>query len=106
MSDITYSWVISQLDCAPSEGLLQHVVKTIHWRYQVTDGTYTAETYSSVAVGAVDPEDFVAYSELTQEHVITWLESSLDVEVLQDSLAGQIAALITPASVTLALPWE
>jgi hypothetical protein len=106
MSNITYTWAIAQLDCASSEDGLQNVVKTIHWRYQGTDGTHTVESYGSVGVGPLDPDDFTPYPDLTQERVIIWLESSLDVDALQAGLAAQIAALITPPIVSPALPWQ
>jgi trans-2-enoyl-CoA reductase len=97
MTDITYAWVISQLDCAPQQDNLNDVVKTIHWRYQATDGTYTADCYGSIGTGDAD---------LTQEQVIAWLESSLDVEALQEGLAGQLASLANPPIVSPALPWQ
>lgn len=106
MPDITYTWVIAQLDCAPQENNLDDVVKTIHWRYQATDGTHTADCYGSIGVGEVDPDDFTPYADLTQEQVIAWLESSLDVEALQDGLAGQLATLANPPIVSPDLPWQ
>ena len=78
---INYSWVISQLDTAPQEGNLNDVVKTVHWRYKAVDGDYQAETYSSFACGEPSPNDFTAYPDLTEQDVIGWLESGLDVEI-------------------------
>ena len=106
MSDITYTWAIAQLDCAVQENDLEDVVKTIHWRLQATDGTHSADCYGSVGVGEADPEAFTPYSDLTQDDVIAWLESSLDVDQLKEVLAGQLATLANPPIVSPALPWQ
>lgn len=106
MSDITYTWVIAQLDCAPQEDNLENVVKIIHWRYQATDGTHTADCYGSIGVGAVDPDDFTPYAELTKDQVVAWLEAQLDVDELERNLATQLAMLANPPVTSPALPWQ
>jgi hypothetical protein len=103
---ITYSWVVSSLETAPVDGELNDVVKVVHWRYQATDGNYQAETYSSYACGEPSPNDFTAYPDLTEADVIGWLESGLDVEAMQESLANQIADLKNPKIISLPLPWS
>jgi len=103
---INYNWVVSSLDTAPVDGELNDVVKVVHWRYQATDGDYQAEVYSSFACGEPSETDFTAYPNLTEEQVIGWLESGLDVEAMQESLANQIADLKNPKIVSLPLPWQ
>ena len=103
---ITYNWVVSSLETAPVDGELNDVVKVVHWRYQATDGDYQAEVYSSFACGEPSETDFTAYPDLTEEQVIGWLESGLDVEAMQESLANQIADLKNPKIVSLPLPWQ
>ena len=103
---INYSWVISQLDTAPQSEGLDDVVRIVHWRYQAVDGDYQAETYSSFACGEPSPNDFTAYPDLTEQDVIGWLESGLDVQAMQESLSNQIEALKNPPIVNLGLPWQ
>ena len=103
---INYKWVISAMETAPVDGNLNDVVKVVHWRYQATDGDYQAETYSSYACGEPSPNDFTAYPDLTEADVIGWLESGLDVQAMEESLANQIADLKNPKIVNLGLPWE
>ena len=103
---INYSWQISQLDTAPQEGNLNDVVKTVHWRYKAVDGDYQAETYSSFACGEPSPNDFTAYPDLTEQDVIGWLESGLDIDSMKESLANQIEALKNPPIVVKPLPWQ
>lgn len=112
---ISYTWRIERLDAAPTEGGLSDVVRKIHWRLFATDGTNTTDAYGDVPLGAADPDDFTAYSELTPATVIAWLETAIDarageedptVEQLRSGLAGILAAKRTPAIVPMPLPWE
>jgi len=103
---INYKWIISSLETAPSLDSLTDVVRTVHYRYQATDGDYQAETYSSYACSEPSPNDFTAYPDLTEADVIGWLESGLNVEAMQESLANQIADLKNPKIVSLPLPWS
>ena len=101
-----YNWVISQLNTAPSENGLTNVVKTIHWRYQATNETHTADVYGSAGLKDADAENFVSYENLTQEKVISWLESQMDVESMKTNLNGQLERLANPPIVTLPFPWN
>ena len=104
---INYQWTISALDCKVKEENLTDVVYTVHWRYRGTnENGITAETYGAQSVGTPDPEDFTPYDEITKEQVIGWLEASLDVEAMNESLAAQINLIINPIDVTLPLPFE
>ena len=112
---VTYTWRIERLDAAPTEGELTDVVRKIHWRLFASDGTNTTDAYGDVPLGAADPDDFTAYSELTPATVIAWLETAIDarageedptVEQLRSGLAGTLAAKRTPAIVPMPLPWE
>jgi len=106
----TYNWVISQLDTAPQDGDLHDVVKTIHWRYQGTevvgDKTYTAEVYSTYGCAQPSDTDFTAYTDLTEDQVISWLEDGLDVSSLKANIDAQIENQKNPPIVNLGLPWE
>lgn len=105
----TKTWVIAQLDTAPSEDNLTDVVKTIHWRYQATetveDKTYFADVYGAMACATPSETDFTAYPDLTEAKVIEWLEAELNVEALGASLDAQIEAQKNPPIVNKPLPW-
>jgi hypothetical protein len=100
-----YKWVIAQLDTAPSEGGMTDVVKTVHWRYQAQDAEYFADVYGSMACATPSETDFTAYSDLTQDQVISWLEAGNDVEALKTYLDAQIETKKNPPIVNLPLPW-
>ena len=103
---ITYTWSISQLDCAPSENELSDVVKIIHWiLYAQDENGISASINNSYPLQSPSPEAFTDYSTLTEATVISWLESNLDVDYLQTRLANEIASQYNPPIAPLPLPW-
>jgi len=102
---ITYSWIISSMDTAPSEDGLTDVVVTVHWRYVGVEGEYSAEVYSSYACPAPSPSEFTPYQNLTEAEVTGWLIVGLDVASLQANIATQIENQKNPPVVVLPLPW-
>jgi hypothetical protein len=105
MSDITYATKIAQLECAASESGKQNVVKTVHWRVEATDGTYTSSAYGSLGLDPLDPKKFVAYDKLKESDVAGWVNTRLDIETLKAGLAENIALQANPPIVTPGLPW-
>jgi hypothetical protein len=103
---ITYTWSISRLDCAPSENGLTNVVKVINWSFTGQDENgVLASLSNSYPLPSPSPEAFTDYSTLTEETVISWLESNLDVGYLQTVLANEIASKYNPPITPLPIPW-
>ena len=103
---ITYTWGIFRLDCAPAENGLIDVVKIIHWGLTAIDeNNVSASMSSSYPLPSPSPEAFTDYSTLTEETVISWLESNLDVGYLHTYLADEIASKYNPPITPLPLPW-
>ena len=103
---ITYTWTIESLETAPQENNLQDVVKTVHWRYQATDGTFTVDRYGSEPMDNPVPENFVQFNNLTKNMVVSWLESKLNVEEMNTSFQNQINKLHNPPIVSKSVPWN
>lgn len=105
----TFSWVISQLNCAVESEGLKNVINVIHWRYNAVavdgDKTYYADTYGATSVAQPNPQNFIPYEDVTEAEVISWLEEVLPVEDMQVSLQANIDLQINPVEVTLPLPW-
>jgi len=104
---ITYKWIFSAFDCKVSEEGMQDVVTTVHWRYNGTneDGI-SAEVYGAQSVGTPTPDAFTPYPELSEEQVIGWMESAIDMEAMKANISGQINAIVNPVNVTLQAPWN
>ena len=92
------TWSIDNMDRQTSDNL----VVTAHWRVSAVDGEHIAGAYGSV--GFTRGEDFTPFEELTQEQVIGWVKSQLDVAEIEANLAGQIAVLKAPKTAS-GLPW-
>ena len=106
---ISYTWSINQLECYPEHDNHTDVVFVVHWRRQATDGTHTADIYSSQSV-TLDPDaPFTAYADLTEAQVIGWLEDAFGAETLAAQVASldkQIEDQINPPVIRPKLPWS
>jgi hypothetical protein len=92
------TWTISQIDRQTSDGL----VTTAHWRCTAADGDLSASNYGTV--GFERGETFTPYKNLTQEQVLAWVQSQLNVSEIEAGLQSHIDALKTPMSAT-GVPW-
>lgn len=103
---ITYKWIFSAFECKVSENGLQNVITTVHWRYKGTneDGI-TVEVYGTQGVGEPNPEAFIPYPDLSEEQVIGWMESIIDMEDMNANIDEQIEAIVNPTNVTLPPPF-
>ena len=109
----TFVWTINQLQTAPSLDGLTDVVVIAHWTYTLNDleddGTsYTASSYSTVSFGPPNPESFTAYDSLSEQDVVSWVETTLGEKTvlgLQTYLQENIANQKNPPIVVLPLPW-
>jgi len=110
MATTNFKWVISAMNEYPTTpDNLTDVVFTVHWRRQAEqidgDKTWFAETYGAQSVPAPSPDNFTPYADLTQAIVEGWLESAMDVAVIDASLDKQIENQKNPKEVSLPLPW-
>jgi len=103
--ELTYNWVIIQLDTKPQENGLQDVVSTVHWKRTATDGTFYADSNGAMGCPSPSETDFTAYVDLTQADVEAWLEAGLDVEAIDALLLQDIENKKNPPIVILPLPW-
>ncbi|CAB4122929.1 hypothetical protein UFOVP33_78 [uncultured Caudovirales phage] len=105
----TYTWQFPVLDVYPTHQGFTDAVFNMHWRLLCDDGNgHTADAYGTQMAGPIDPNDFIAFADLTLAEVTAWLEAAMgeyDVNVLKASLAQQIADQINPPTVSLPPPW-
>ena len=108
---ISYTWDVSTVDTYPTHNSQSDVVYNVHWRLTATDDTnkdsdgnnWTADVYGSQAVDTSDLSSFTAFADLTASNVQGWVETALGadtVTTMKASLDANIAAKITPTSVT------
>jgi hypothetical protein len=105
-TDLSFNWVISQMQCFPSYEGEKDFVVYVHWRRNATFEEYVADVYGCQTYSQKEGDTYIPYSDLTFDIVCGWLESSLDVPALDINLAKQIEDLVNPPVITLPLPWE
>jgi hypothetical protein len=95
---MTTIYTINQLERNISEGF----VITVHYSITKTDGDFSASTYGTIGFEAGIPT--TPFASLTESQVIEWVKDKLGEEVIEASLAAQIATQKNPITAT-GLPW-
>lgn len=104
---ITYKWEFPAFDCSLDKEGMEKVVTTVHWRYSGTDEDgISAGTYGAQPVGEPNPDAFTPYPDLSEEQVIGWMESIIDMGEIQKNIAEQIDLIKNPVNVTLPPPFN
>lgn len=104
---ITYKWEFPAFDCSLDKEGMEKVVTTVHWRYSGTDEDgISAGTYGAQPVGEPNPDAFTPYPDLSEEQVIGWMESVIDVEEMNSNIAKQIELIKNPIQITLSPPFN
>ena len=110
---ISYEWNVNTVDVYPSEEGHSNVIYLVHWRLNATDtevdaegNPYVASVYGTQSLDTSDLSNFTNFDSVTSSQVQGWVEAAMgaeEVQGLKDGLDAQIAALITPSSVTKTL---
>lgn len=102
----TFTWIIEQMDCKPTEGDLTDVVIVAHWRCNGADGQYSGTVYGTC--GFSQPGDpFTPYADLTQDQVLGWCwANGVDKDATEANVQGQIDNQINPPVISPPLPWS
>ena len=74
---INYSWEIRTLDTVLDKDGLTRVIIGVQWALtgEIDGITYTHEGYDYL--NSPDPNNFVVYKELSEEDVVSWVETTL-----------------------------
>jgi hypothetical protein len=105
----TYTWTVTMLECVPNANGLENIVQTIRWKLIGDDGVNSVEIYNAIGITPPDPNQFVQYSNLTEEQVITWLTDTLGEHGVAEAKAAvdiRLDILANPPVITPELPWN
>ena len=73
-------------------------VVTAHWDVTLTDGDVSARRYGSCSFQPdASSDDYIPFEDLTESTVIGWVQSTLDVEQIENSLLAQIEEQKNPS---------
>lgn len=101
-----YNWDFTEVEVYPTlykDGVeYVDVLHTIHWTYTASEGDDSQTYISKLSLDISDMTEFIPYSELTRETVISWIASNIpNTEVLemQTALAKSITDRQAPTPV-------
>lgn len=102
-------WGISNLDRHLPDGdtCPEGAVYTAYWTATLEDGGYTASSYGSIGLGEPNPDDFIPFSQLTEEQVLDWVFQTMGpdrVVQVQEELYNRIQEQINPTEAS-GIPW-
>lgn len=101
----TYYFKINAVDAHVSQDGLDNVIYNVHYSYYGEDQDGNVASMIGVQhTPSVDPDNFVAFDQLTQADIIAWIEPMLNVSEFQTNLDAQLAELAAPTKVTLQVP--
>ena len=96
---MTVNWTIAQLE-RNTDGVV-----TAHWRASDVDGDHSGSSYGTCSF-TPDPTDeaFIVFEDLSEADVWSWVQSEIDVDAIQASIAAQISESREPV-VSVGVPW-
>jgi hypothetical protein len=115
---VSFGWEISALDLSKEMESYPDLVITVHWRLRATDDVdeLTAEVYGADSLQPpAEGAQFIPFSELTQELVVSWLEQKMEQEEMDEMsrldhlksiLVTKIEQDRQPKVVTSKPPWQ
>lgn len=108
----TYKWTIQQMDAYIKAEGEENVIYTVHYTYTGTkelEGViYSGAFISTENYEYKQGDPFISYenTEAFEAVVIGWLEQSLDVQAIQESIELNIQSQITPLTEELFFTWQ
>lgn len=99
----TITWDIATLERQLSDGM----VTTVHYTVSAEDQGKTSGAYGSLGLEPTDPNNFIAYDDLTKAEVIGWVKDKLGTEQvtnIETGLENQIEQELNPTSAN-GVPW-
>jgi len=98
---MTVNWTILQLERNTSDD----GVVVAHWRASDVDGDHLGINYGACSLTPDSTDEaFIPFEDLTEADVLSWVESELDVEAIEASIANQIEESKEPV-VSVGVPW-
>lgn len=103
---MNYNWTITKLRTIDTDDK-QKVVQSIEWR--CTEASSGQFSEGDELIEFSKDSNFVAFENLTQEQVFSWVESKIDKEEIETNLQIRIEMLAAEKeklSTTNTLPWN
>jgi hypothetical protein len=109
---MNYTWKLNSLKRKDTD-TIQNIIVQTYWKKIGTDDNGNVGEFSGATpfdLSTVDPDNFVSYENLTEEMVLSWIQSVVIgsyEEHVNEKIAEQISSKVNPiVSVTGGFPWE
>lgn len=103
---ISYTIVIRDA-LVTTQGDLTNVIKEVNIEITGKDGECQFSLPTTIQFGPANPEDFTPFNELTQEQLLSWIESQESLESVKAHIALVVAKEVEKASLEQKpLPWQ
>lgn len=93
---VSYNWTFPQFIVDPIKDGLTEVVTAINWVCTGTDGNIGSSDSGTVVLGQPNPLQYVPYNQITQEMAFNWVSKYINIQIVEMSIAKQIAQLSVP----------
>ena len=106
---ITYTWDFLKFNAHPTLNSMNNVIYNVEFILNGSDGEgHAAQVFNTVGLSEPDPSNFVEFDQLTPTQIETWVTYALgsNLDTYKAMIASQIQNQITPASASLAPPWQ
>jgi hypothetical protein len=106
-----FTWAVKQLNVIPAKGQHSDVVHSVAWEVTGSNEKESASTSGALSVNTDNVQNFVAYDNLTEEKVLSWVFAALGQDGKQKA-EFQVQAVIEAkrSTVTIvpkaSLPWS
>jgi hypothetical protein len=109
MSNITYTWIINNIDARPIVNGLVNVISNVHWRLIGTDGVNTTTRFGDVELDWPDSDKFIQFDELTEDQIIGFAIDILGntaINQYKTSILNELFLISNPQKVKLIVPHQ
>lgn len=94
------NFTISTLERNTDDGVV-----VAHWQVSKASGDNTATSYGTCSFTPdSSAEGYIAYADLTEANVVSWVQEALDTEALEASLDADLAEQASP-TILVGKPW-
>jgi hypothetical protein len=101
-----YTREILSLYVKPGVDTLRNIVTRVTWRWIARDEASYADLYKDTYFEAVDPNNFLDYSDLTDTIVFSWIDSVEDIVEIRAQLDQRLESAKNPVMLEKKIPWQ
>jgi hypothetical protein len=105
---LEYKWTINNIKCYSNYNGLNNIVKNVAWTFTCTDidTNKTASVNSNSEFSNPETENFIQYSDLTINNIISWIKTQFSVDNLKQELQNELSRLALPEETPVDLPFQ